>query len=55
MYIALSIVSFTISDLFYIAAIINYALQCQLITFLVNVTVARIRNNCLKVDRVIKV
>ncbi|XP_065888938.1 uncharacterized protein [Dysidea avara] len=53
-YIALSIVSFTISDLFYIAAIINYALQCQLITFLVNVTVARIRNNCLKVDRVIK-
>ena len=54
-YIAVSIVGFTISDLFYIAAVINYALQCQLITFLVNVTVERVRNNCLKIDHVIKV
>lgn len=55
LYIALCIVGFTISDLFYIAAVINYALQCQLITFLVNVNVERIRNKCLTVDSIIKV
>ena len=48
-------IGFTVNDLFYIAAIINYALQCQLITFLINVTVERICRNCWRVDHAIKV
>lgn len=54
-YIVISVIGFTVNDLFYIAAIINYALQCQLITFLVNVTVERMCRNCWKVDHAIKV
>lgn len=53
--IFLALVGFFVIDLFYIAAIINYALQCQLITFLVNVTVKRICDSCYAVDQAIKV
>ena len=54
-YIAISLIGFTMADLFYIAAVINYALQCHLITFLITVTVERISRNCWKVDHAIKV
>lgn len=54
-YVAISVIGFTVTDLFYIAAIVNYALQCQLITFLINMTVERIHRNCWKVDHAIKV
>ena len=54
-YIAISVIGFTVADLFYIAAVINYALQCHLITFLITVTVERICRNCWKVDQAIKV
>jgi len=53
--IVLSLVGFTVNDLFYVAAIINYALQCQLITFLIYVTKERISNSHWKVDNAIKV
>lgn len=53
-YIVISVIGYITTDLFYIAAIINYALQCQLITFLINVTVERICRNCWKVDHAIK-
>ena len=53
--ITLSVVGFTANDLFYIAAIINYSLQCQLITFLINVTVDRICKQQCKIDQAIKV
>lgn len=53
--IVLSLVGYTFADLFYIAAVLNYALQCQLIYFLVNVTVERISSSCWKVDHAIKV
>ncbi|XP_065888052.1 uncharacterized protein [Dysidea avara] len=52
--ITLSVVGFTANDLFYIAAIINYSLQCQLITFLINVTVDRICKQQCKIDQAIK-
>ena len=53
--IVLSFIGFTLNDLFYIAAALNYALQCQLMYFLVNVTVERISSSCWKVDHAIKV
>ena len=53
--IVLSFIGFTLNDLFYIAAVLNYALQCQLMYFLVNVTVERISSSCWKVDHAIKV
>ena len=48
-------ISDVVSDLFYIAAIVNYALQCQLITYLINVTVERVYRNRWIVDDAIKV
>lgn len=53
--IVFSLVVYFVFDLFYIAAIINYALQCQLITYLINVTIKRIHNSCYEVDQAIKV
>ena len=54
-YIIISVMGFVVTDLFYIAAIINYAMQCQLITYLINVTVERVCRNRWIVDDAIKV
>ena len=50
-----ALVGYFVIDLFYIAAIINYSLQCQLITYLVKVTVKRICSSRYAVDQAIKV
>ena len=54
-YVIITVMGFVVTDLFYIAAIINYALQCQLITYLINVTVERVCRNRWIVDNAIKV
>ena len=54
-YVIITMISDVVSDLFYIAAIVNYALQCQLITYLINVTVERVCRNRWIVDDAIKV
>ena len=44
-----------LTDLFYLAAVIHYALECQLIIFLIRATADRIRSQCWTVDLAIKV
>ncbi|XP_065887312.1 uncharacterized protein [Dysidea avara] len=52
--VIVSIVSFIITDFFYLATVIHYALECQLIMFLMRGTADRIRSRCWAVDLAIK-
>jgi len=53
--VLLSIAGLLIADFFYLAAVIHYALECQLIMFLMKGTADRIRSRCWAVDLAIKV
>lgn len=50
-----SVVGLILTDFFYLAAVIHYALECQLILFLMKATADRIRSQCWSVDLAIKV
>ena len=53
--VILSAVGLVLTDFFYLAAVIHYALECQLIIFLMRATADRIRSQCWDVDLAIKV
>ena len=53
--VLLSAFGLILTDIFYLAAVIHYALECQLIIFLMKATADRIRSECWPVDLAIKV
>ena len=53
--VLLSVLGLIMTDLFYLAAVIHYALECQLIIFLIRATADRIKSQCWAVDLAIKV
>lgn len=53
--VILSAFGLVLTDFFYLAAVIHYALECQLIIFLIRATADRIRSRCWAVDDAIKV
>ena len=53
--VLISVLGLIMTDLFYLAAVIHYALECQLIIFLIRATVDRIKSQCWAVDLAIKV
>ena len=53
--VILSASGLVLTDFFYLAAVIHYALECQLIIFLMRATTDRIRSQCWAVDLAIKV
>ena len=51
----ISLIGLALTDFFYIATVINYAFQCQLIFCAINATVSRLSNRNVEVDHAIKV
>ena len=50
-----SFIGLALTDFFYIATMINYAFQCQLIFCAINATVSRLSNRHVEVDDAVKV
>ena len=55
LFFIISLIGLALTDFFYIATVINYAFQCQLIFCAINATNSRLSNRKVEVDHAIKV